>query len=144
MTVKQAGFLNNDVVTFSTEESAAEALHVMAEKKVSGLPVVDEHGVLITNFSSTDLRGVRDGDIPHLLLPVVEFLKLEHLHAPRKKDIETLDVPVTCEEDYKMSSVLKRMTSAKVHRMYVVDKKQKVVGVVTHTDILRLLYKHTS
>ena len=47
---------NTHVVAVPPSMAAAEALHVMYDKKISSVAVVDEHGKLIDSLSASDLR----------------------------------------------------------------------------------------
>ena len=44
--------------------------------------------------------------------------------------------PITCSPDTSITEALKKMRQENVHRFPVLDKKGKLVGIVSHTDLL--------
>lgn len=55
-TAKELGWANLPVITVRPDTAAIEALALMADKGIAGVGVVSEEGVLIGNFSFSDLR----------------------------------------------------------------------------------------
>ena len=64
-----------------------------------------------------------------LLLPVVEFLKkTKRLHAP---------IVVRAETSFE--TIVLKLAVTKVHRVWVVDDYERPIGIVSLTDVMRLL-----
>lgn len=114
----------------SVNESAAldEAVRLLEENEVSGLPVVDGDGLLVGVISQTDV--VRARAVQHLWHRW-PGLRVRHLmHAPAL----TADRSMTLEEAAQM------MERFHVHRLIVVDDDQLTpVGIVSTTDLVRAL-----
>jgi CBS domain-containing protein len=112
------------------DESAAldEAVRLLEEHEISGLPVVDRDGVLVGVISQTDI--VRARAVAHLWHRW-PGLRVRHLmHAPA----------LTADLSMNMEEVAQLMERAHVHRLVVVDEDQLTpVGIVSTTDLVRAL-----
>ena len=53
--------MTRDVATVHPEATLLDALKIMASRRVSGLPVIDEHGTLIGMMSEGDVLGWHEG-----------------------------------------------------------------------------------
>ncbi|HUG47430.1 MAG TPA: CBS domain-containing protein [Candidatus Limnocylindria bacterium] len=104
------------------------AVRLLEEHEVSGLPVVDEDGLLVGVISQSDV--VRARAVPHLWSRW-HGLRVRHLmHAP----VLTADGSMTIEEAAQL------MESAHVHRLVVVGEDQlRPVGIVSTSDLVRAL-----
>ena len=140
------------VVTVSPEASVREALDLMQENHVSGLPVLDGRDRCVGLVSSSDI------------------LSLEHDHASRDDETlgayfdsesqrwETMRVAadderladVTVDEIMTRSlvsvrpktparEIAQRMAGEEVHRVLVLDAEQGLHGIVSAFDIVRLV-----
>lgn len=122
---------NTPVATLPKSAKAIDAFRMMLKEYMSAYPIVEEvGGPLLGNISTSDLRGFLPEQVNDLELPVIEFLQRHENRAL---------VPITCVEDDSLSTLLSRMVQHRLHRIYIVDGKVSPVGVVTMTDILRLL-----
>ncbi|MGL5793968.1 MAG: CBS domain-containing protein, partial [Waterburya sp.] len=66
-----AEIMTTDPITVSPETSLQEAIQILVEKKISGLPVVNSEGKLVGIISETDLTWQATGvDTP----PYIMFL----------------------------------------------------------------------
>jgi len=106
----------------------------MKEKKVSGVPVVDKEGRIITNFSATDLLLLEEDTFPNITLPVLDFLRSVN---------GALKPPVTCTVDDTVENIILKMIARDVHRVYIVNSDFQPIGVITMTDVCRYLMKPT-
>ena len=114
-----------DPITVSDRTSVQEAIHVMQENSIRHLPVVS---------SSQKLVGwVTLGDMKQGLLPaVVTGLSLADLMI---KD------PVTLRPDTDIETAARIIFQEKIGGMPVVNGDNKVIGVITVTDILGAFIK---
>ncbi|KAK9831404.1 hypothetical protein WJX81_001860 [Elliptochloris bilobata] len=161
-TVESLGWAAQAVITVTPETPAVVALALMAEKGISGLGVVNARGLLIANFSISDLRTIVAEHFGAMALPVGEFLALEHgteFWGVDRAELQTKPasmfasnrelrrresagcqvgqalVLATAQETF--SEVLEKLVANRLHRLYVVDTELRPVGIVTLTDILR-------
>eukprot|EP01147_Barroeca_monosierra_P001501 gene1501-4659_t len=129
-TAEDLGWLKQDVLTASQSDTVASVLHIMAKKNRAAVAVIDEKNQFCQNFSTSDLRGLTTKQVPLLLHSVNDFL-----HKMKKTHQHEADV--TCTAKSTFESILDKLTKQKVHRLYIIDDENHVVGVVSLTDILR-------
>jgi predicted transcriptional regulator len=112
------------------DESAAldDAVRLLEENEISGLPVVDRDGVLVGVISQTDI--VRARAVAHLWHRW-PGLRVRHLmHAPA----------LTADRSMNMEEAAQIMERAHVHRLVVVDEDQLTpIGIISTTDLVRAL-----
>jgi CBS domain-containing protein len=126
-----------------------EVLKLLAEHRISGLPVVDERDRLIGVISETDLMWQESGVTPPAY--VMLFDSVIYLQNPAKydralhkalgqtvADLMTLH-PVTITADQSLPKAARLMHEKQVHRLPVVDADQHVVGILTRGDIVRAM-----
>jgi len=118
------------IVSVKDTYSVLFALYGMKRKQVSALAVVDKNGKLVGNFSVSDLRGLLQEEFPNFLLRVDEFLKKFH---PQSMN------PLFCKLSDSLKSVVHKLSQRHVHRLWIVDDDLTPVGVVSITDIMKLL-----
>ena len=99
---------------------------------VNAVAVVDDKGSIVANLSSTDVRGMKSEELCLVRKPVLEYLKARN---PTGKLVH----PVTCTPRALLKDVILQLSTAKIHRVWVVDSAMKPVGVVTLSDICRVL-----
>lgn len=136
-------------ITVSPQTSLQEAIQILAEQKISGLPVVDETGQLVGVISETDLTWQATGvDTP----PYVMFLdSVIYLQNPAKHNREVhkalgqtveeamSDRPVTIQGDRPVREAARIMHEKKLRRLPVVDKQSQLIGIVTQGDVIRMM-----
>ncbi len=131
------------------ETPLKEAIKLLAEKKFSGLPVVNEEGKLVGVLSEADLMWQETGvEQP----PYIMFLdSVIYLQNPGQYDRElhkalgqtvgevmsTHAISITGDRPLKEAAHL--MHKREVRRLPVVDEAGKVVGMITRGDIVRIM-----
>ncbi len=124
-----------------------DAIQLMADNHVGGLPVITADNDLVGILSESDLMWQTTGvDMPAyiMLLDSVIYLKNptqynQELHkalGQRVKDVMT-DHVITIEPDKSLREAAHLMHDKKVRRLPVVDADQQVVGILTRGDIVR-------
>ena len=134
MVMKARDLMTRQVATLSLLTDIETAARFMTERKITGVPVVDQHGNLIGVVSQTDL---------------VRFQGRQLEGWPGGgggsfgKDAERTPLfalmtnkPVTCEEDTPLEEVASVMLERRIHRVLVV-KDGKLTGIITAMDLLR-------
>ncbi len=122
-------------------------LKLLAEHRVSGLPVVDDRDRLIGVVSETDLMWQETGVTPPayvMLFDSVIYLQnpakydraLHKVLAQTVSDLMSLH-PITITADQSLAQAARLMTDKHVHRLPVVGADQHVVGILTRGDIVR-------
>lgn len=113
----------------SGKEPVILALQNLVKHHWSALAVIDEHGVLIGNFSATDLRGLYQHHYPHFLMSVQSFLQK---HSPNSLALQTVTLDET------LLSALNKIVNNRIHRLWIVEH-DKPVSVLTLTDVMKIM-----
>lgn len=141
---KVSDIMTRDVVTLAAGGTVHEALALMGENRVSAIPVVDHAGKCVGIISTTDLVDMtRDVDDDLYQLDLVDatsrrFLIDRLAHSLGNESIETYmsESLVTVYPESTLATATKRILKAGVHHLPVVDKDDRLVGIVSSLDIL--------
>jgi CBS domain-containing protein len=130
-------------------EMAFIAFRKMKEKKVSGLAVLNDQGVIVGNISTSDIKLLEFDMIFFSMLgyDIAGYLNLvskpELLHQkpirfrPLREALSILPRPVvTCRSSDSMGYIMAILLHYRIHRVYVVDDGNKPIGVISLHDIL--------
>ena len=146
--MKAKDIMSKDVITVRKDTTVEEIAHLLSEKNISGVPVVDEEGKVIGMVTEKDLLYK---DIEPHFPPVVEILggliflkgvkqyneELRKLVATKAEEIMTKKV-VTVEPDTEVERIAELMIEKDINRIPVVDKL-KVVGIISRADVVRYI-----
>jgi len=145
--------MSKNVITISPEESISDAIEKMAKNNISGLIVVDNNKV-VGVISESDVLKVLGSEFPeikasaNLTLSILLLLEsgvkmireMKKIGKLKVKDVMSKKVFFVKPEDTILEAA--RMMSKKdVRRLPVIDEDDKLVGVISRTDILRALVK---
>jgi len=112
----ESGVILNPV-TFAPDRSIREAIGVMKEHKISGLPITDEDNKLLGILTERDTRFETDLD-----QPVYNCMTRENL--------------VTASEDTTLEEAKDILQIHRIEKLLLVDENGQLVGMVTVRDIL--------
>jgi len=117
--VKRAenGMISNPV-TIKSGATVGEALALMAEYKIGGIPVVDDEGHLTGIVTNRDLRFQRD------MTAVVD-------------NIMTKENLITTSHSTDLEAAADILQHHKIEKLPVVDKNNKLIGLLTYKDITK-------
>jgi IMP dehydrogenase len=108
-----------DPITLTADATIGDALRLMRENKIGGIPIIDKKGILVGILTNRDLRFE---DNPKR--KVSEVMTKENLYtAPEGTDLKK------AEQLFKLT---------KVEKLPIIDKKGKLTGLFTYSDILKL------
>ena len=108
-----------DPITLSVNATLKEALKLMQENKIGGIPIVNDDHKLVGILTNRDLRFEKN-----VSKEVSEVMTKENLiTAPEGTDLK------------KAESILQKY---KIEKLPVVDKKGKLKGLITYKDILKV------
>jgi CBS domain-containing protein len=140
--MKVADVMTSDVITVQPETSLKEVAAILAERRISGVPVVDQDGKIVGVVSEADIlfkeRGPleRKGMFAVFTDPTYGMggqLKLEARTAA-----EAMTAPAQTIAPWRLvSSAAAEMLDHGVNRLPVVDDKGLLVGIVTRADLVR-------
>lgn len=135
--------MTSPVTTVTPETPVREALRVMLERRISGLPVVDEVGMLVGLVSEGDfLRRSELGT--EKKRSWLDFLRghgraaedYAHSHGRTVGEVMTREV-VAISHNAPLEEAVALMEKRRVRRLPVTDGD--ALGIVTRSDILRAL-----
>ncbi len=126
-----------------------EAIKILAERRVSGLPVVGDDDRLVGIISETDLMWQETGVTPPayiMFLDSVIFLKNpanyeRDLHKALGQTVgEVMSTePITISGDKPLKEAAQLMHDRDVRRLPVIDANSHVIGILTRGDIVRVM-----
>ena len=105
-----------DPVTLSKDHTLAEAKALMTNYKISGLPVVDKNNYLIGIITNRDVKYQENLDIK-----VEEIMTKENL--------------ITSDKNTNLEKAKEILLKNRIEKLPIVDKKNKLVGLITIKDI---------
>jgi len=107
-----------DPVTIRRGSTVGQALEIMAEYHIGGIPVVDEDNHLVGIVTNRDLRFERRLD-----RPVDDVMSKENL--------------VTTHQQTDLAAAAQILQENKIEKLPVVDKDNRLVGLITYKDITK-------
>lgn len=144
-----ADVMSHDPIVVQPETSIKEAIKILVEHRISGLPVVDQTGKLVGVISETDLLWQETGVTPPAYIMFLD--SVIYLENPARHDKELhkalgLTVgevmsgdPVTITPDQPLRKAAKLMQEKSIRRLAVTDEAGKVIGILTPGDIVRTM-----
>lgn len=108
----------SDPITISKTQTVGDALRMMAENHIGGIPVVDDEQYLIGIVTNRDLRFQTDMN-------------------RRVEEVMTSEGLVTT-TDSSSQNVVSTLQEHRIEKLPVVDEAGKLVGLVTYKDITKL------
>ena len=107
-----------DPVTIKRGSTVEDALNIMAEYKIGGIPVVDDENYLVGIVTNRDLRFEKD------------------MHK-RIDEVMTKENIITTTPGTDMETASQILQENKIEKLPVVDKAGKLVGLITYKDITK-------
>ena len=108
-----------DPITLLEDATIGEALQLMADNKIGGIPIINKQHKLVGILTNRDLRFV---------------------HAPHKKvsEIMTKENIITAPEGTDLKRAETLLSKHKIEKLPVVNKQGKLIGLITYKDIIKL------
>ena len=108
-----------DPITLPVNATIGDALRLMQENKIGGIPVVDAGGKLAGILTNRDLRFEQN-----MSRPVSEVM--------------TKDKLITAPEGTDLKGAEKILHQTKIEKLPVIDGSGKLIGLITYRDILKV------
>jgi acetoin utilization protein AcuB len=126
------------VTTIGPEESMMKASKVMKDKNIRRLPVVDEDGRIIGIVSDRDIKEASPSKATTLDVHELYYL----LSEIKVQDIMTKNPQcLKAEDSVEKAAVL--LMEKHLGGLPIIDEDEKVVGIITETDIFKVLIEIT-
>jgi len=111
-----------DPVTISDKANVGDALDLMSEFKIGGIPVVDAENNLVGIVTNRDLRFQKEMSTP-------------------VKEIMTISNIITAVEGTDLDNAREILQQHKIEKLPVVDANNKLKGLITYKDITKVQLK---
>ena len=146
--LKVKDIMTEDLITLSSETEIAHAAKLLLEKRINGIPVVDEMGRLVGILCQSDLIAQQkklpipsfftflDGFIPLTSIKQIER-EAQKIAATTVAHAMTPN-PVTVRPETSIEEVAALMVGKNLHTLPVVSEG-KLVGIVGKEDVLKTL-----
>jgi IMP dehydrogenase len=108
-----------DPITLHPEATIGDALRLMKENKIGGIPIVDENQKLQGILTNRDLRFEDD-------------------KRKKVKEVMTKENLITAPEGTDLKKAEKILQKYKIEKLPVINKSGKLIGLITYRDILQL------
>ena len=136
MLVKE--WMTKEVLTVSPETSMMKASRLMRDNRIGRLPVVDDAGHVVGILSDRDIKEASPSKATTLDMHEMYYL----LSEMKVKDIMTKN-PVCAREDDSVEAAALVMMERRFGGMPVVDFTGKLCGIITDSDIFKVLISIT-
>lgn len=131
-TLREIRIGSYDNIEIATEDtSIITALHKFVDRRVSALPIVDSERRLKDIYAKFDVINLA-AEKTYNDLDVSLKTANEHRNA-------WFEGVQHCKLDESLYTVMERIVRAEVHRLVVVDEEEKVIGIISLSDILLYL-----
>lgn len=119
--------MSTELLTIQEGYSLEEALKILLNNRITGMPVVNKQQELIGVVSEYDL-----------MIQISEMISPEKadLSVPFKYSHTATAIPSTTD----LTDIIKMFIEMKYRRLPVVDNKKKLVGIITRRDLMKLFY----
>ena len=108
----------HEPITIQPDATVKDANLIIQEYKIGGIPVVDKDNILLGIVTNRDLRFELDG-------------------ALYIRDIMTRENLVTTNQETDLSQAAEILQKHKIEKLPIVDKNNKLIGLITYKDITK-------
>ena len=108
-----------DPITLHEDAIIADALRLMKENKIGGIPIIDNNKVLVGILTNRDLR-------------------FEDNKRRKVSEVMTRDNLITAPEGTDLKKAEKILQKHKIEKLPVITKQGRLIGLITYRDILQL------
>ncbi len=109
-----------DPVTLFNSATIGDAMKIMSDNKIGGIPVIDNSGKLLGIVTNRDLRFEKD-----FKKPVINVM------TPFKNVI-------TAQKGITLKQAEEILQEHKIEKLPILDKTNKLVGLITYKDIIKI------
>ncbi|MCZ2200592.1 CBS domain-containing protein [Cylindrospermopsis raciborskii] len=144
-----AQVMTHNPIMVNPQTPLKQAIQILAEKQISGLPVVDDMGKLVGIISETDLMWQETGITPPAYIMFLDSVIYLQNPATYERDLHKAlgqtvgevmsNNPITISPDQSLKAAAKIIQDHKVRRLPVVDDSGTVIGILTRGDIIRTM-----
>lgn len=121
--LKAKDLMTKEVITVNEEMSVVDLAKILCENKISGVPVVDKDKKLVGVVTEKDL---------------INIIFSGNVRNTKVGDIMSRNI-IKFTPDTDIDKIALAISEKNVRRVIIVDDKDKVVGIVSRRDIIKML-----
>lgn len=134
-----ADVMTKDVVTVQAQTPFKEVAKLLAEHRISAVPVVDNAGWPLGVVSETDLVRKAEFRAPGQASRLGRWFGTARAKAASRTAGGVMSAPaITIKPDASLSSAARTLADHHITRLVVVDEGGLVVGILTRSDVLKV------
>ena len=147
MTKTVADVMSREPIVVRPETSLKEAIQILAQHRISGLPVVDEAGKLVGIISESDLMWQETGVTPPAYIMILDSVIYLENPAHYERDLhkalgqtvgEVMSTnPISISPEKSLREAAQIMHEKNIRRLPAIDNDGKLIGILTRGDIIR-------
>lgn len=136
-------------ITVTPEMSLKEAIAILVEHKISGLPVIDREGELVGILSESDLMWQETGVEPPPYIMILDSIIYLQNPGRYEKEIHKAlgqtvadvmsDKAITIKGNQPVKKAAQLLHDKQIRRLPVLDEEGNVIGIITQGDIIRAM-----
>lgn len=141
-----------DPISVTSSTPLTKAIRLIADRRISGMPVIEANGKLVGVISESDLMWQETGaNPPPYIMMLDSIIYLENpatfereLHKALGQTVGEVmtKTVVTIAPDAPLREAAQLLHRHNIHRLIVVDSASAVVGLLTRGDIIRYMASH--
>ncbi|PIE68751.1 MAG: hypothetical protein CSA21_05635 [Deltaproteobacteria bacterium] len=131
-------WMTREVITVAPDTSMMKAAKILKEHTIRRLPVVDENGKIVGIVTDSDIKEASPSKATTLDVHELYYL----LSEIKVKNIMTSH-PFCVNEDGTVEKAAVIMREKKIEALPVINDQDKVVGIITETDIFKVMIEIT-
>jgi CBS domain-containing protein len=116
-----------ELVNATEDMTVEEALKVLVNYKITGLPVVDKTGKMMGVLSEYDILKQIAGS-----KKISQDIFQKKITFSKKVDAIADTTP--------LQKIMEQFVETRYRRLPVIDKKGKLIGIITRRDLMRVFY----
>jgi len=121
--LKAKDVMSKKVISVNQDTTAIELAKILYENRISGVPVVDEKGCLVGVVSEKDLLSI---------------IFSGNISTTKVSEIMTKN-PISFTPETDLDKISLTISERGFRRVIIVDNKNKVVGIVSRHDIIKIV-----
>ncbi len=126
MEAKAKDIMTTELIFAHPNTTLEEAIKMLVNNKITGLPVIDDNRKLIGIVSEYDIIKTIDS------LGTSTTLNLTHIQYTKKV--------ISVADDTPLGEILKVFLEKRIRRLPVLSHAQELIGIVTRRDVMRVLF----
>ena len=129
--------LSTNIVSVCETQTLAEVIQTLAPHNFSSVPIVSASNTIVATFSCSDLRFFKESRRVMLDKPIMEYFN--DISQSEISQLLQARIPITASSHDSFETVIYKMSATGVRRVWVVDMFDRLLGVLTFSDILKYL-----